>query len=751
MVVLFTILVLIQTQDSPCLVSVNTAEVGDTVTLHCAVSQDSTDGLLWHKQSPGYIPQIVAAKVYALITIHPPFNSRFMAEEAVSDFTLTIRNVTKGDEANYFCQKQYSNNWNNGTFLSVKDHNDQRFVSQTVVQQPVSASVQLGDPVALQCSITSQRTDHRNQCQGEPSVYWIRSGSGSSHPAAIYMNGNRRGECQNSSGPPSPPQSCVYTLHKNNVSTSDAGTYYCALAACGEIVFGQGTKLEITGPNWKLVAMVLGALLACCLVVNIILFLTRNKKQVCQHCKGTLSASYHVQHDSVIQEQQDGETDPLNYAALEISGRKTRGGKKHSERTQERLYSATEEVPRFVSLKTTKRGDTFTLHCAATQKNRNTLYWYKQSPGYIPQMVAAKVYDLITIYPPFNSSFIAEKDEDFNLIIRNEYLFSERTPNIFGFYLLMIIVVFNGADHSDQRFVSQTVVQQPVLVSVQLGDPVALQCSITSQRTDHRNQCQGEPSVYWFRSGSGSSHPAAIYMNGNRSGECQHSSGPPSPPQSCVYTLHKNNVSTSDAGTYYCALAACGEIVFGQGTKLEITGPNWHLVIVLGVLLAFCLVVIIILFLNMNKKQDGETDPLNYAALEISGRKSRGGKKHSERTQETLIQTQEDPQSLYLRRAKLGDTVTLHCAALNEKIEMLYWYKQSLGYNPKMVASEIYKSRKIYPSFNSRFNVSEGTHFNLTIKNVKKADEANYFCHQGNQFINIWTNGIFLTVKGNIT
>uniref|UniRef100_A0A8C5F9W2 Ig-like domain-containing protein n=1 Tax=Gadus morhua TaxID=8049 RepID=A0A8C5F9W2_GADMO len=248
------------------------------------------------------------------------------------------------------------------------DPNAQRFVSQTVVRQPVSASAQLGDPVALQCSITSQRTDHSNPCQGEPSVYWFRSGP--SHPAAIYMNGNRSGECQNSSGP-SAPQSCVYTLPKNNVDSSDAGTYYCALAACGEVVFGNGTKLDITDPN-------------------------------------------------------------------------------------------------------------------------------------------------------------------------------------------------------DQRFVSQTVVQQPVSASAQLGDPVALQCSITSQRTDHSNQCQGEPSVYWFRSGS--SQPAAIYMNGNRSGECQHSSGsgPPSAPQSCVYTLPKNNVDSSDAGTYYCALAACGEVVFGSGTKLDV-------------------------------------------------------------------------------------------------------------------------------------------------------------------------------------
>ncbi|CAL8332994.1 unnamed protein product [Gadus morhua 'NCC'] len=68
------------------------------------------------------------------------------------------------------------------------------------------ASVQLGDSVALQYSITSQRTDHSNQCK----------------------------------------ESCVYTLPKNNINSSDAGTYYCALAACGEVVFGSGTTLDIT-------------------------------------------------------------------------------------------------------------------------------------------------------------------------------------------------------------------------------------------------------------------------------------------------------------------------------------------------------------------------------------------------------------------------------------------------------------------------------------------------------------------------
>ena len=112
-----------------------------------------------------------------------------------------------------------------------------------------------------------------------------------------------------------------------------------------------------------------------------------------------------------------------------------------------------------------------------------------------------------------------------------------------------------------------------------------------------------------------------------------------------------------------------------------------------------------------------------------------------------LIQTQKDPQSLYFKKAELGDTVTLNCTVLkNQNInEELYWYQQYLGYNPQMVAIRFYTS-KIKPSFKSRFTV--GSNFNLTISNVHKEDEANYFCNQGGQYLNIWNNGVFLTVKG---
>ncbi|XP_059919692.1 uncharacterized protein LOC132466449 isoform X1 [Gadus macrocephalus] len=321
-----------QTQENPQSLSLTKADIGDTVSLHCASLNGTSKVLYWYKQPLGYIPQVVASAIYGTPTIYPQYKLRVTLVKG----KLTMRDVKKEDEANYFCQQgiDENKNWNNGTFLSVNDGNEQKLDYQTVVQQPASA--QLGDPVALQCSITSQRTDHSNQCQGEPSVYWFRSGP--SHPAAIYMNGNTRGECQNSSGPPSAPQSCVYTLPKNNADSSD-GTYYCALAACGEVVSGNESKLDTKAQNSLPVNMMLGILLGCCLGVIIILILTRNEMQVCEQCKGTRRAA-DVAHDLVIQEPQDGETDSLNYAALEFSGRKTKGGKKNTERNQESVYSA---------------------------------------------------------------------------------------------------------------------------------------------------------------------------------------------------------------------------------------------------------------------------------------------------------------------------------------------------------------------------------------------------------------------------
>ena len=107
----------IETQEVPRLITVKTAELGDAVTLHCAALPDDKERLYWYKQSLGYVPQTVAAKTYVKMTLNPPFRLRFTVG---LDFNLIIRNVTKGDEGNYFCQQGVLNSWNKGTFLSVK-------------------------------------------------------------------------------------------------------------------------------------------------------------------------------------------------------------------------------------------------------------------------------------------------------------------------------------------------------------------------------------------------------------------------------------------------------------------------------------------------------------------------------------------------------------------------------------------------------------------------------------------------------
>lgn len=94
------------------------------------------------------------------------------------------------------------------------------------------------------------------------------------------------------------------------------------------------------------------------------------------------------------------------------------------------------------------------------------------------------------------------------------------------------------------------------------GESVALQCSVLSE--SHNNSCSGGTSVYWFKTGRDNAH--MIYAR--RNDECELSSDDE---KSCIYHL-SINASTSDAETYYCAVATCGEIWFGNGTKVHFQG-----------------------------------------------------------------------------------------------------------------------------------------------------------------------------------
>ena len=208
--------------------------------------------------------QTVAAGSSYKVSLQGQFvNSRF---NITKDYSLSITNVNKEDEATYFCQSgaAYKMIFTQGTVLSVNGKyahfivfvqylnspfiNSWVFVNHTdpkkhqksiyVQQSPVTASVEPGALIKLQCSLLSKKKENRVQCPDEHSVFWFRAGSGGSHPNIIYPH--RNSSCDRKD------RSCVYSLSKTIQSSADNGTYYCAVVTCGEILFGEGTNVEIS-------------------------------------------------------------------------------------------------------------------------------------------------------------------------------------------------------------------------------------------------------------------------------------------------------------------------------------------------------------------------------------------------------------------------------------------------------------------------------------------------------------------------
>lgn len=107
--------------------------------------------------------------------------------------------------------------------------------------------------------------------------------------------------------------------------------------------------------------------------------------------------------------------------------------------------------------------------------------------------------------------------------------------------------------------------QKPPSVAVRPGDSVALQCSVSQPDSQ---TCPDDYSVHWFRAGAEETHPRLIYVHGNGSEKCERSPEAHNQ-QKCVYDFPWRVNSSSDAGTYYCAVVTCGHTLFGKGTKLK--------------------------------------------------------------------------------------------------------------------------------------------------------------------------------------
>ncbi|XP_075890139.1 uncharacterized protein LOC142893448 [Nelusetta ayraudi] len=277
------------------------AHEGDSVTLQCLLN-DKVATMYWYKQCLGQKPQLISTLRVSdkKESFHKGFenNPRFTLDTGTGRNHLNITRLSSSDSAFYYCIRftTYDVKPISLFFVSVKN--------SFLFHQSLSTD-QSGNSVTPNCIVDI------GSCGEEHSVYWFRD-SGGSHPGLIYTQGGSNDQCERINN--TQTHTCVYNLPMKSLNLSHTGTYYCAVAACGHILFGNVNKLDIESKEVFLVYLLSGAL-ACTsiLVVFQSVLLYRNRRQSKESDKSGLTRS------SIETPQGNQEADDIHYAALNVS------------------------------------------------------------------------------------------------------------------------------------------------------------------------------------------------------------------------------------------------------------------------------------------------------------------------------------------------------------------------------------------------------------------------------------------------
>ncbi|XP_062300770.1 uncharacterized protein LOC134005791 [Scomber scombrus] len=310
-------------------ISVN---VGEETTLQCFYEGDLVARLYWYKQTLGQKLKLISTfyKYEKSGTFHDEFNdnSRFALDTENGKNHLVISDLRISDSGTYYCASSYTYNleFEEGMIVSVKGSG---LNIQALVHQSASESIQPEGSVTLNCTV------HTGTCDdGEHSVYWFKN-SEESHPGLIYTHGGRSDQCEMNNN--TQTHTCVYNLPMKSLNLSHTGTYYCAVASCGQILFGDGTKLDVANEVDSLVLVYfLSGALAFTIILSVLLAFSMYKmkrKSQSTESQATFSAPSATNGEG----QQD--TDNLHYAALSVKlPNRTRRAKNNS--NNECVYSS---------------------------------------------------------------------------------------------------------------------------------------------------------------------------------------------------------------------------------------------------------------------------------------------------------------------------------------------------------------------------------------------------------------------------
>ncbi|XP_054914473.1 uncharacterized protein LOC129378200 isoform X2 [Poeciliopsis prolifica] len=305
------------------------ADVGGTVTLQCSFDAKEAT-YFWYKQTLGEKPHLISVsyKLEEGGTFYGAFKDkpRFSLETEQGKSRLNISNLHPSDTGTYFCASclSFLLKFVKGVTVVVQDS---AAGGEALVHQAPSETARPGDSVTLNCTVQT------GSCQEEHRAYWFRQSS-KYDPGLLYLRGVTADQCLMS--PDTQTHTCLYKLPMENIKKSHAGTYYCAVASCGRIVFGKGMKLDLESEPNSLVHLMyfLCAALIFTIVLNVLLAAKLYKKHNKDSCQTPV-----FQGKSSSCPAADGEEDILHYAAVNVN-QPTRPRRQKKSQETECVYSS---------------------------------------------------------------------------------------------------------------------------------------------------------------------------------------------------------------------------------------------------------------------------------------------------------------------------------------------------------------------------------------------------------------------------
>ncbi|XP_030286141.1 immunoglobulin kappa light chain-like [Sparus aurata] len=211
------------------------ANLGDSVTMQCFYRDDAVI-FYWYQQTLGQKPRLLSTyyKHDKSGVFQKEFNnnSRFALDTGNGKNHLTISDLHVSDSATYYCTGCYAYDFEfvEGITVSVKGSG---LNIPAFVHHSASETIQPGG--SLNCIV------HKGICDGEYSVHWFKH-SERMHPGLMYTHGGRNDQCGRKNN--TQTHTCFYNLPIKSLNLSHAETYYCAVASCGHMLFGEEKKLD---------------------------------------------------------------------------------------------------------------------------------------------------------------------------------------------------------------------------------------------------------------------------------------------------------------------------------------------------------------------------------------------------------------------------------------------------------------------------------------------------------------------------